>query len=51
MKNKCDCLCHCLPSSVNKSNSCMCCLVCPYCKKTLMIDEEVIEEWRDTCEK
>jgi len=47
MKNKCDCLCHVLPST--KPYECICCTTCPKCKQRIAKDK--IEEHAKECIK
>jgi len=49
MKNKCECLCHCLPSSTNNPNQCTCCLTCPHCNEQLVINHKVNKNYNPKC--
>ena len=48
MKNKCNCLCHILPSSSNKINQCDCCVFCPHCWEALIINHKILD-YRKEC--
>ena len=48
MKNKCNCLCHILPSSSNKINQCNCCIFCPHCWEALVINHKTLD-YRKEC--
>lgn len=45
MKNKCDCLCHILPSSSNNQDRCLCCLTCELCGEKIIENYKIVKHF------